>query len=265
MVSIGFIGVGNMGGALASAAAKNTDNVILINDSDSAKVKSVADKLSAKAASIEEICSSTKYIFIGVKPQVISGVLMEMSEYLKNRSDRYIIVSMAAGVSTGKLGDMMGYSAPIIRIMPNLPVSVGEGMILYTANKSVQPEEVDELISAMKFSGIWDFTEESFIDAASALSGCGPAFVFMFLEALADGGVDCGLTRDKALKLAAQTLKGSAIMVQQGGHPGQLKDSVCSPAGSTIEGVKSLESAGFKETVINAVEKSFKRTKELGK
>lgn len=118
----------------------------------------------------------------------------------------------------------------------------------------------------MKYAGNWDGISEKLIDAGSAVSGCGPAFVYMFIEALADGGVQCGLPRDKALKYAVQMLKGSAMMVEETGkHPGLLKDEVCSPGGTTIEGVKALEENGFRAATINAVEKAYKKTLELGK
>ena len=150
--------------------------------------------------------------------------------------------------------------------MPNMPVAVGEGMILYTVNDFVSKEELDGFLASMQYAGMLDKIDEDKIDAASCVSGCGPAFVFMFCEALADGAVECGLPRDKALLYAAQTLIGSATMlIETGEHPGKLKDAVCSPAGSTIEGVKALEEGAFRADVMNAVKSAYKRTLELGK
>jgi pyrroline-5-carboxylate reductase len=161
---------------------------------------------------------------------------------------------------------MCGGNYPIIRIMPNIPASVGAGMILYTGNRFVENEDYEEFTKILEKAGMLDKIDEAKIDAASAISGCGPAFVFMFIDALADGGVRCGLPRDKALMYAAETVFGSAKMiVDTKEHPGKLKDAVCSPSGSTIEGVLSLENASFRADIINAVSRSYERTVELGK
>lgn len=266
MISIGFIGVGNMGGALAAAATKNSAAKILLYDVIEEKASAVANELGAELSDFETICKNCDYIFVGVKPQVIGNVLADMAEYLKSRTDRYVIISMAAGVSTEKICQMLGISAPIIRIMPNLPVAVGEGMVLYSNNPLVKDSESEKLVSLMKFSGIWDKIEEDFIDAASALSGCGPAFVFMFINSLSVGGEKCGLKREQALKFAVQTVIGAGKMLNNSSaDPLALQNAVCSPGGSTIEGVKSLQNDNFENMIVNAVEASFKRTKELGK
>ncbi len=266
MPKIGFIGTGNMGSALAQAAAKCTTAEILLNDALHDKAEALANELSAKAVTLEEICSTAEYIFVGVKPQVISSVLSEMAKHLINRTDRYVIVSMAAGISTAKIGEMLGFAAPIVRIMPNLPVSVGQGMVLYCQNGLAEYNKINELVNLMRFSGAWDEISENLIDAASALSGCGPAFVFMYIDALAKGGENCGLSREKALKYAVQTAIGSAkMLLDTSADPTALRDAVCSPAGSTIEGVKSLQSDNLEEIVAAAIDKSYKRTKELGK
>lgn len=264
---IGFIGCGNMGGALALAAANSIGGkYVCVSDADFNKATDFATKNNVNIATVEEIAKTCDYIFLGVKPQVLRSVCYELEDVFKSRSDRFVIVSMAAGINLSDLGEMCGGSYPIIRIMPNIPASVGTGMILYTGNKFVTEEDFDDFNVILKKAGLLDKIDEAKIDAASAISGCGPAFVFMFIEALADGGVKCGLPRDKALLYAAETLLGSAKMVMETKeHPGKLKDSVCSPAGSTIEGVMALENGSFRADVINAVSRSYERTIELGK
>ena len=264
MSKIGFIGVGNMGGALAAAAAKG-QNEIYVADYDASKAARVAREIGATACTNAEIYKTARYIFLGVKPQVISSVLADAALYLKDRTDRYVLVSMAAGVKIQKIIEDLGFSAPIIRIMPNLPVSAGEGMVVYTAGDDVVREEIGELIAAMQYSGRWDGIDEEFIDAASAVSGCGPAFCFMFAKALADGGAINGLDSDNAIKFAAQTMKGAAEMLLRGGDADTLVKAVCSPGGSTIEGVKVLEERGLHNAVASAITASYNRTKELGK
>ncbi len=263
MLKIGFIGVGNMGGALATAAAKQDNTKILVTDYDNKRAEEVAQKIGAENTTTELLCKTAKYIFLGVKPQVLPSVLKEIAPIIKKRTDEVVLISMAAGVKIGKIIAEIGFSVPVIRIMPNLPVTVGGGMVLYTAKTDIN---TDEIVSAMQYSGVWEQIDEELIDAASAVSGCGPAFVFMYIKALALGGEKCGLSFDTALKLAAQTVMGSAKMLMETGRaPDELKDAVCSPGGSTIEGVKSLYGDNLDETVIKAIEKSFKRTIELGK
>ena len=263
MLKIGFIGVGNMGGALANAASKSKGAEILVTDYDKEKAATVASKIGAKATDTEHVCKTAKYIFLGIKPQVLPSVLSDIAPILKSRTDDFCLVSMAAGVKIQKIIDILGFSVPVIRIMPNMPVAVGEGMVLYCAEKSVP---CDELVAAMQYSGVWAKIEEKDIDAASAVSGCGPAFVFMFIKALAMGGENSGLPFDTALTLAAQTVMGSAKMLMQSDKTAdELRDAVCSPGGSTIEGVKSLQGDNFDDTIGLAVNKSFKRTVELGK
>lgn len=263
----GFIGTGNMGSALAGAvAAKVGGSAVLLCDKDDAKAQSVAGELGAASGDITRVASQCKYIFLGVKPQMMAGMLSQISDTLKGRQDKFVLVTMAAGLSLETLTEFLGFSAPIIRIMPNTPAMVGKGMILYCANDLVSDADEAEFTDAMSGAGALDKLPESLIDAGSAVSGCGPAFVYMFIGAMADGGVRCGLPRDKALKYAAETVLGSAEMVLRlGKHTEELKDAVCSPGGSTIEGVSTLENFAFRASVEMAVANAFERTKELGK
>ena len=263
----GFIGTGNMGSALASAvASKVGGNKVLVCDKDTARSQAVAEKLGANAGDIATVAAECKYIFLGVKPQMMAGMLSEISDVLKKRQDKFVLVTMAAGLALDTIAEMAGVSAPVIRIMPNTPASVGKGMILYCSNTSVSDADEAEFVDAMSGAGSIDKLPETLIDAGSAVSGCGPAFVYLFIGAMADGGVKCGLPRDKALKYAAETVIGAAEMVlKTGKHTEELKDAVCSPAGSTIEGVSTLENFAFRASVETAVVNSFERTKELGK
>ncbi len=265
MKKIGFLGCGNMGGALAKAALKavGSENVF-VYDVDTKKVKAFADEYDVNYSDTDYIVSNCDYIFLGVKPQMLKILFEKVAPIIEDRTTDFVLVSMAAGVSTSAISQMAQVDCPIIRIMPNMPVAVGEGMILYTANDFTDKADIDGFLEAMKYAGTLDRIDEDKIDAASCVSGCGPAFVFMFCEALADGAVECGLPRDKAMLYAAQTLIGSAEqLLQTGEHPGKLKDAVCSPAGSTIEGVKALEDGAFRAATMNAVKKAYERTKEL--
>jgi len=172
---------------------------------------------------------------------------------------------MAAGLSMQQIRMMAGSGYPIIRMMPNTPVALGDGMIQYCSD-DVEPDKLNEWLTAMAPAGRLDAVPESLIDAASAVSGCGPAWAYQFMEALADGGVAAGLPRAKAQEYAAQMLLGSARMVlETGKHPGELKDAVCSPGGSTIQGVRLLEERAFRGAVTDAVLAAYEKTKDLGK
>ncbi|MBP9989374.1 MAG: pyrroline-5-carboxylate reductase [Ruminococcus sp.] len=262
---IGFIGCGNMGGALIKAVANaGYSDSIFIADFDASKVKALSDSFGVNDSNSDYISENCDYIFIGVKPQVISDCFSSIKATLHNRKFQPVIVSMAAGVRIEDIKKMSGIDS-IIRIMPNLPVSLGKGVVL-ACSENVNDENKSIFETLMSESGVFDWLDEKFIDCASAVSGCGPAYAYMFIEALADGAVACGLPRDKALLYAAGMLSGSAEMVMQSGkHPGKLKDEVCSPGGSTIAGVKALENGSFRGDVMNAVIDAYERTLELGK
>lgn len=260
----GFIGAGNMGGALAQAALKQAGaDRVAVACSTRAHSEMAAQRLGCRSAAAEEILSGSRFVFLGVKPQMIAGVAGSLAESIA-ASDA-VFVSMLAGVTLERLTSLLGAEKKIVRIMPNTPCAVGQGMTLYAANAQVTAEEVEAFKSLMADSGILDELPEHLIDAACAISGCGPAFAYQFMEALADGGVKCGLPRAKAIRYAAQMLLGSAeLVLQTGRHPGVLKDEVCSPGGSTIAGVAALEERGFRGAGIAAVEAAYRRTKELG-
>lgn len=262
-MKIGFIGAGNMGYALLQAAMSGVDNDILVYDKDEKKAKSIASHTGATFADAKTIAKECDFVFLGVKPNAIPYVISEIKESVGMDTT---LVSMAAGVKIGSIEEMLDSSdIGIIRIMPNLAVSIGAGTVLWCTNAAASGKR-EEFIEAMSAAGVFAKTEESKMDAGSAISGCGPAFAYMFIDALADGGVACGLTREAALEYAAQVLIGAARMVQETGrHPAELKDEVCSPGGSTIAGVLALEDGAFRATVSGAVRASYKKTRELGK
>ncbi len=265
--TFGFIGTGNMGSALARAARKKLDGRdILLSNRTAAKAEALAAELGCETASVLRTAAEAEYIFLGVKPQMMAGLLAELAPVLAARRDRFLLVTMAAGLTMERIGEMAGGDPPVIRIMPNTPCAVGAGMVLYDANAQVSPEELERFTGLMEGAGVLDRLEERLIDAGSAVAGCGPAFVYPLIEALADGGVACGLPRQKALLYAAQMTAGAAqLLLETGEHPGQLKDAVCSPGGSTIAGVRVLEERGFRAAAMDAVIAAAERTAALGK
>ncbi len=245
----GFIGAGNMGSALLRGVSKKADKICVYDKNKEAALATGADFLE-----VEDLVKNSKYVFLGVKPNVIEGVCKSIKDFL---SDENVIVSMAAGIDTKSLKSWLEFEN-VIRIMPNTPASVGEGMILFTGSAS------DDFTDLMSECGKLDFIDEKLIDAAAALSGCGPAFVYMFMEALADGAVSCGLPRAKAELYAKQTVLGSSkLALLSDKHLGALKDAVCSPGGTTIEGVLTLEKGAFRSDVANAVIAAFNKTSKL--
>ncbi len=263
-MKIGFIGTGNMGGALAKAASRAAAEIYLY-DKCMEKAQALAEELSCHAVSLQEV-ASCHYIFLGVKPQMMESLFLELSPLLKMRKDPFVLVSMAAGVPMARICQLSDGEYPVIRIMPNMPVSVGAGMILYDITENVTTQQLNEFLSCMEYAGVLDRLPETLIDAGTSVSSCGPAFAFLFMEELAKGGVACGLSEDKAMLYAKQMLLGSAkLALESTMHPSQLRQAVCSPGGSTIEGIHALQNGGFSDTVMQAVAASYKRNQELGK
>ncbi len=263
-----------MGGALARAAvqALGADQVILSNRT-AAKAEALADELGcAAAANNAEAVREAEYIFLGVKPHMMADLLKDLSPTLARCHEVWndkVLISMAAGRTIDSLRPHLagaGYDVPLLRIMPNTCVAIGKGMTALCAAPGTDeeyPAAVEEILSA---SGRVERIAESQMDAFSAVAGCGPAFIYPYIEALADGGVMAGLPRQKALAWAAQMAMGAASMVlETGEHPGALKDAVCSPGGSTIAGVAALERGGLRAAAIDAVVAAWKRNGELGK
>lgn len=259
----GFIGCGNMGGALARALSKTTKDIML-SDFIPEKAKELANELGCSFGTNQEIAVNCDRIFLGVKPQVMRETLLEITDILKEKKP--LLITMAAGLKLATIVEFIGEELPIIRIMPNTPVSVGEGMILYCRNSLVADETLKSFVEDMRYSGTLDLIDEDLIDAGCSVSGCGPAFMFMFIDAIAKAGASCGLTREQSIKYAATTMLGSAkLLLNSDKTPEELKQAVCSKGGSTIMGVNAFEDGGLYELTEKAVKASFKRNQELGK
>ena len=269
--TFGFIGCGNMGGALATAACKSGVGRVLLANRTQAKAEALAARLEGMGAAVAVaenpgVAEEADYIFLGVKPQMMADMLESIAPVLAARARdgrRFVLVTMAAGLTIARIREMAGADYPVIRIMPNTPCAIGKGMILCAAHGVTEAEKT-AFCEGMAAAGRLDWLEEHLIDAGSAVSG--PAFAYLFMEALADGAVECGLPRAKALEYAAQTLAGAAgLVLESGQHPGALKDAVCSPGGSTIAGVHALEDGAFRATAIHAVVAAYEKTRALGK
>lgn len=258
----GFIGCGNMGGAIARALSKSTRDILLSDPSD--KTKELAAELGCTHGSNEQVAQQCERIYLAVKPQMMEKVLAPLASVLAEKKP--LLITIAAGLEIQKIQGFVGCSLPIIRLMPNTPVSVGKGMILYCHNELVSEETVTDFLMDMQYAGQLDKLDEKLIDVASALSGSGPAYMYVFLEAMADGAVACGLPRQKAIAYAAATMEGAAQMLMASGkHPGELKDAVCSPGGSTIVGIHALEDNGFRGAVMDCIISAYQKNLELGK
>lgn len=255
MAIVGFIGTGNMGGALARAAARSglAEELLLANRSPE-KAERLAAELGGKAVSNREVVLRSDVLFLGVKPQMLDALLLQIGAALQERKERQLIVSMIAGKDLATLRKLLGEDRPILRIMPNIPVCVGAGVTQFWGTENVTEKDKDFFRELMAASGLVEELDEHLMEAACGVTGCGPAFAAMFVEALADGAVACGLPRAQAIRYAAQMLAGSAqMLLERGEHPGVLKDRVCSPGGSTIQGVRKLEERGFRGAVTDAV------------
>ncbi len=264
MKRIGFIGAGNMGGALCLAASK-TECSLYVSDPDTFKAQMLCKNTGATLADNDTVCTVCDLIFLGVKPQMLAEVAEQLAPALQDRETPYCLVSMCAGVTLERLAELFP-GAAVIRIMPNTPVAMGQGMILYCYNQQATSEQVDTFLCAMAHAGRVDLLDEALFDAGTSVSGCGPAFAYMFANALAKGGAECGLPYEKAVEYASQMLLGAALMLQNDGRtPDALREAVCSKGGSTIEGVKVLWQNDMEQTVIDAVKASYKRNTELGK
>lgn len=269
-----FIGAGNMGGAIIEAVCRAVEpKNVFVYDRDTAKTTELSAKTGCCVAdTAEDAAARSHFVFLCVKPNILAdalkGICPVLKECLKN-GDEKVVVSIAAGVPKNAITAILensGLSLPVVRLMPNTPVAVGKGLILVSPEKDVTQEDVELLLAALAPGGLTSLIDESYIDAATPVFSCSPAYTYMFIEALADGGVMAGLPRDKAQKFAAQAVLGAAAMVlETGKHPGELKDAVCSPGGSTIIGVEELEKAGFRAAAASAVYEAYKKTTTLGK
>lgn len=264
---IGFIGAGNMAkaivGGIVKAGLVTSENIIMSGLSKenleevkrNYKVEVTTDnKLVAKKSDI---------LILAVKPNIYPIVINEVKDFVK---ETVIIVTIAAGKSIESIEKAFEKELKVVRTMPNTPALVGEGMTAVCPNKHVTDEDINEILKLLSSFSKVEIISESLIDAVTSVSGSSPAYVYMFIEAMADAAVLQGMPRDKAYKFAAQTVLGSAKMVLETGiHPGALKDMVCSPGGTTIEAVAELENKGFRSAVISAMNKCYNKSKDMSK
>lgn len=264
-MKIGFIGTGNMGSAMikgivTSEAVSESD--INVFDVNMEKSMELSEKYNVKSLQNEiEIVDNSDIIVLSVKPNIYSSVL----EKIKDRiGANKIILAIAAGVSIEKIENIVGKDKKIVRTMPNTPAQVLEGMTAVVFNENINEEEKKDVFKILDSFGKSIEIEEKLIHTFTGIAGSLPAYVYMFMEALADGGVLEGMPRDKAYEIVAQTVKGSAeMLLKTGKHPGVLKDEVTSPAGTTIEAVNTLENENFRGTVINAVKACVEKSKKM--
>ncbi len=260
MLNIGFIGCGNMGSIIAMAVNKcQKECRFFLSDLNHQNANLLSCETGGKVCDNIEIAKSCDFVFLAVKPNIIPSVLKEIAPHLKKDA---VVVSMAAGVNSQSIESALDGNA-VIRIMPNTPAAVGMGVILYTAN-GANNDTLELFLELLGRAGSLVNIDEALIDAATAVSGCSPAYAYMFIDAIAKGGAECGVPYKETLKLAALTVKGAAEMVLKSDiSPEKLCQNVCSPGGSTIEGVKVLENSGFGDNVNDCIQAAYKRTKEL--
>ena len=264
-MKIGFIGTGNMGssiikGILSSKFEENEN--INIFDLDKDKVNNLVKEYGINAVNSEkELAKNCDIIVLSVKPHIIPIVLKNLSGNVKKDT---IILTIAAGISISVIENALGEDKKVVRTMPNTPAQVLSGMTAVTFNKNIENSEKEIIFKLLNSFGKSVEIEEKLMHAYTGISGSLPAYVYMFMEALADGGVLCGMPRNKAYEIVAQTVAGSAkMLLETGKHPGQLKDEVCSPAGTTIEAVRVLENGNFRGNVIEAVVACTEKSKEM--
>jgi pyrroline-5-carboxylate reductase len=266
-ITLGFIGAGNMAEALIKGvlnAKFATAQQIRVFDPVEERRVYIFDGYGISAlASNRELAQQAEILVLAVKPQQLDSVLEEIKGHLKAET---LLISIVAGVKLKRISDALGGHSRLVRVMPNTPALVGAGAAgLYFPPQLERPDR-DKALEIFRGVGLAEEIEkEELMDAVTGLSGSGPAYGFMMIEAMADGGVLGGLPRNVAQKLAAQTLLGAAMMVLTSGiHPGKLKDMVASPGGTTIEGIKVLEEKGLRRALLTAVEAATRRSRELG-
>ncbi|MGL4595699.1 MAG: pyrroline-5-carboxylate reductase [Thermoguttaceae bacterium] len=265
--NIGFIGTGQMALALASGFVKsesiNPSHLFGYDISSEAGVRFAKETGGTIVSSIEQLVKSSQIVFLAVKPQQM-GVVLHAVSAVQVTGVHPLWITIAAGIPLATYLKELGTTARMIRVMPNTPCLVGEGVSGYCVSSGVTQADVVAAQHLLSTVGTAILFPERQLDAVSGLSGSGPAYVYMMIEAMADGGVKMGLSREVSLKLATQTVFGAAkVVIQTGEHPAVLKDRVCSPRGTTISAVHSLEANGFRAAVISAVEAATHRSKEL--
>ena len=264
---IGFIGTGNMGQAMIGGMIKSGafgTMKIMVNDLDKQKLDSIRENPEIEIAeNLEILVRRSDIIVLAVKPNAYDDVMESIKGYI---TDKKVIVTIAAGKSIASMESILGSQTKVVRSMPNTPALVGEGMSVLCCNKNVSQLELNDVKLIFESFGKVEILEESAIDVVIGISGSSPAYVFMFIEAMADAAVLHGMSRVTAYKLASQAVLGSAKMVlETGKHPGELKDMVCSPGGTTIEAVAELEKLGLRNSIIKGVTRAIEKSVQMNK
>ncbi|MBM7620927.1 pyrroline-5-carboxylate reductase [Bacillus tianshenii] len=262
---IGFIGCGKMAQAIIGGLLKSKlyePDQIVASARTEKTVTQVSQRFQIKAGLHNgEVAKHADILILAVKPDLHGAVIEEIKGAVKEDA---VIITIAAGITLNFLEGAFQKRIKAVRVMPNTPSLVGEGMSAICANEQVLREELQEVIRLFESFGQAEVVTEQLMDAIPAVSGSSPAYVYMFIEALADGAVQQGIPREQAYKLAAQAVLGAAKMVlETGKHPGELKDNVCTPGGATIEAVTTLEKQGFRAAVVSAMEACTKKSKAL--
>ncbi|MBE6062028.1 MAG: pyrroline-5-carboxylate reductase [Clostridium butyricum] len=264
---IGFIGCGNMGSAMVGGLIKSgfiSADDIIVSTKTEASCKRLKDEFKiATTLNSKLVAKESETIVLAIKPNMYKSVVEEIKEELTKDK---LIVTIAAGIEISNMEEWLGDNYKIIRTMPNTPALVGQAMSAVCPNKNVSEEELQYCINIFESFGECEVLEEKYFDGFIAVAGSSPAYIFMLIEAMADGAVKLGIPRVKAYKMAAQSVLGSANMVlHTGKHPGELKDMVCSPGGTTIDAVVELEKLGLRNSVIQAMDKCAEKSKSLAK
>jgi len=264
MYQFGFIGAGHMGGALAEAVCRKLNAAeVIAADRNCEKLEALSEKCGCKIGTVVQ-AAQARFIVLGVKPQGMEALFEELKPLLNVRTDRFVLVTMAAGIEIKRIQEFAGNNYPVIRIMPNTPVSCGNGCVLYTVGSEVGESELSDFLDAMASCGEFIKFPEELINAGCAVSGCGPAFVYLFIEALRDAALKLGIGEEAALKLAEQTVYGSSMLAIESKKPTEtLWREVATPGGATIEGVKLINDSELQKIITDAVTASFNRTVEL--
>ncbi len=260
MKTLAVIGTGNMGGAVVRAVCRGTEpSEVCIANRTPEKARRLAEECGCvMSQSGAAAARGAKYVLLGVKPGDVTPALEEIAPIL---TDEQVIISMVSGVTAQEIHRALGRGNRVVRVLPNTPCAIGKGVMLIVPCFDMEREMADELCDLFSGCGLVGFTDEAHADAGMVIEGCTPAFAYMFIEALADGAVHTGLSREQATQWAAQAVAGAAAMVLESGrHPGRLKDEVCSPGGVTIEGVRVLERRGFRGAVTDAVVAAHERS-----
>lgn len=265
-ITLGFVGTGKMAAALAAgfirAGLVSADRIVGYDPVAAAADAFVAATGGRKVAGNREVAEQSEVVFLAVKPQQMAAVIQELGGHATGK----LIVSVAAGITLKTLAAGVGDGPRLIRVMPNTPCLVGDGASAYALGPGATDADASLVERLLRAVGVVYRVDEKLLDAVTGLSGSGPAFVYLMIEALSDGGVRMGLPRETALGLAAATMRGAASMVlQTGEHPGRLKDQVTSPGGTTIAGLQALEAGAVRGDIIAAVEAATLRSIELGK